>query len=119
MSKFPAEVTIKDFTLKNGKYHLKNNNKKGLLVVYAPWCGYCQMLAPEWKKFYNKNKDKYTIRALNADNEKGGNKQVASGLGVQGFPTIKLIESSGKIGNTFEGERNTENFEKYLSSNNI
>ena len=113
------EVTIKDFKLKDGEYFLKNNGKKGLLLIYAPWCGYCQMLAPEWKRFYTKHKDNYVIKSLNVENKQAGNNKISEALGVQGFPTIKTIETSGKITKNFEGERNIKNFEKYLSGNNI
>ena len=87
------------------------NGKKGLVVIYAEWCGYCQMLAPEWKKFAKESK--YMVKAINADN--GSNKKIVNKIGVQGFPTIKYVNSEGKIGETFSGERNIEEFEKYLA----
>jgi thiol-disulfide isomerase/thioredoxin len=111
------EVTIKDFDYKpsTGNFTLNNNGKKGLLLIYAPWCGFCQMLTPEWKKFYQKNKEKYIIKALNVENKNAGNKRIVEKLNIQGFPTIKFIHTNGKIGENYSNERNIENFEKYLS----
>ena len=109
------EVTINDFKYDNGNFYLKNNKKKGLIVIYAPWCGYCNMLAPIWSKFAKEYKNEYTIKALNVENKRAGNKKMAEQLGVQGFPTIKYIDESGKIGKTYEGDRSKEDFKKFLS----
>lgn len=115
MNKFSnkIEVTIKDFKVQNNKFYLKNNGKKGLIVIYAPWCGYCQMLVPIWKKLAENND--YTIKALNAENEKEGNKRMANQLGVEGFPTIKYIDKNGQIGENYQGERNIQDFINFLS----
>ena len=109
-----VEVVADNFNLKDNLY-VKNVNKKGLLLVYAPWCGFCQMLTPEWKNFVKKFGKKYTIKALNVENKKGGNGHISEKLGVNGFPTIMYIDENGKIGSVYEGERNVEAFDDYLS----
>ena len=107
-------LALKDFKLRDGDYYLKSN-KGGFLLIYAPWCGYCTMLKPEWVNFNKKNGKKYLIKTLNVENEKGGNKRLANNLGIGGFPTILFVTKTGKITSTkFDGDRSIENFEKYL-----
>ena len=114
-NKFSNKVEIKANELKyrNGSFYVRNKEgKKGLVVIYADWCGYCQMLAPIWKKFIVEYQDKYNIRALNSD---GVNKMILEKIGVGGFPTIKYINKEGKIQDNYEGDRNINGFVNYLS----
>lgn len=110
-----VEVSSKDINYKNDSFYLKNKyNKNGLLVVYAPWCGYCQMLAPTWKKFAKEYSDKFLIKALNIEGDPS-NKRVSEKMGVEGFPTILYVDKDGKIEGKYEKDRNIKEFVKYLS----
>lgn len=114
MKSFSNELTMNDFKLKDGNYIIKKNNgKKGLLLVYAPWCGYSKMIGPEWREF-NKNK-KYFVTALNVEKKNSGNKIIAKELNISGYPTIKYVNKDGKVLDTYDSDRNIEGFIKYLS----
>lgn len=56
---------------------------------YAPWCGHCQKLAPEWKKAANNLKGMVTIAAVDCDVE--ANKALCGMYEIKGFPTIKVF----------------------------
>lgn len=58
-----------------------------IIEFYAPWCGHCKSLTPEWKKAATALKGIVKIGALDAD-EHGS---FAGRFGVQGFPTIKVF----------------------------
>jgi len=66
-----------------------------LIEFYAPWCGHCQRLAPEWEKAAQNLKGIVKIGAVNCDEEK--NKGLAGNFGIQGFPTIKFFPSEQKV----------------------
>ena len=63
---------------------------------YAPWCGHCRNLKPEYEKAAKGLKDLAQVVAINCDDEV--NKQFCGGMGVQGFPTLKIVKPSKKPG---------------------
>ena len=70
-----------------------DKNNMNLVLFYAPWCGYCKVLMPDWEKLYNTydsktvNNKKVNIVKVNCDE----NKVMAEQYDIQGFPTIKLL----------------------------
>ncbi|XP_048781442.2 protein disulfide-isomerase A6-like [Ostrea edulis] len=78
----------------------------GLVLVefYAPWCGHCQQLAPEWKKAATALKGVVKIAAVNADEHQslGGQYQ------IQGFPTIKVFGANKNSPSDYQGGRNAD-----------
>lgn len=62
-----------------------NSNELWLVEFYAPWCGHCKNLAPEWEKAANVLKGIVKIGAIDAD----AYKTIGGKYGVRGFPTIK------------------------------
>jgi len=60
-----------------------------LVEFYAPWCGHCKNLAPEWIKLAKTYQGIIKVAAVNGDEEK----ELAGAFKVQGFPTIKLFPS--------------------------
>lgn len=71
--------------------------KKGIWLVefYAPWCGHCKSLAPEYEKAARALEGIANIAAINSDSEK-------TDVQIQGFPTIKLFVD-GKVSDYNEG----------------
>ena len=90
--------TDDDFTIKNGSVKLKNDGKrKGAFVAfYAPWCGYCKMLAPAWNG-YAEQLNNSSVQFLAVDCTKSNCDKVASALNIQAYPTVKFVETSGEV----------------------
>ena len=63
---------------------------------YAPWCGHCQNLKPAYEKAAKGLKDLAQVAAINCDDE--SNKAFCGGMGVQGFPTLKVVKPGQKLG---------------------
>lgn len=72
-----------------------NRNLPWFVEFYAPWCGHCKNLKPEYIKLASKLKGIANIGAVDCDNK--NNQPLAQQYGIQGFPTLKLITPSGKI----------------------
>ena len=56
---------------------------------YAPWCGHCKSLAPEWEKAATELKGIAVLAKLDAQD----NSQAAQTYQIQGFPTLKWFEN--------------------------
>jgi thiol-disulfide isomerase/thioredoxin len=91
--------TDDDFTIENGSVKLKNEdgNRKGAFVAfYAPWCGYCKMLAPAWNGYAEQlNNSSVQFLAVDCTNNKCN--KVASALNIEAYPTVKFVEASGEV----------------------
>ena len=64
-----------------------------MVEFYAPWCGHCKNLAPEWKKAAKALKGIMDVVAVDAS---GDLQSIGAKYGVQGFPTIKFFGGDGK-----------------------
>jgi protein disulfide-isomerase A6 len=94
-----VQLTAKDF----------NKVKTGIWLVefYAPWCGHCQRLTPEYEKAAKGLKGIANIAAIDASNEK-------IDVQIQGYPTIKLYVD-GKA-TDYSGERTASGIVNFMLS---
>jgi protein disulfide-isomerase A6 len=69
-------------------------NSKDIWMVefYAPWCGHCKNLEPEWNAAASELVGKVKFAKIDATE----NGQLASKFGVKGYPTIKYFEYGKK-----------------------
>ena len=86
----------------------KIGQDSGVLVEYfAPWCGHCQRLAPEYEKLadaFAHKKDKVAIAKVDGDANRG----LSDRIGLQGFPTIKWYPANSVQGEDYMGERTVQ-----------
>ena len=69
-----------------------------LVEFYAPWCGHCKSLAPQWAKAAAELKGKVKLGALDAT----VHTVKAGQYGIQGFPTIKFFPGGPKTQSSVE-----------------
>ena len=60
------------------------------LQFYAPWCGHCKALAPEYAKAATALKDEPAMLGKVDATE---HKEVGGRFGIQGFPTLKFFKN--------------------------
>ncbi|KAF7645607.1 hypothetical protein LDENG_00201250 [Lucifuga dentata] len=75
-----------------------------LVEFYAPWCGHCRNLAPDWKKAATALKGVVKIGAVDADQHKS----LGSQYGVRGFPTIKIFGAQKNKPEEYQGGRSSQ-----------
>jgi protein disulfide-isomerase A1 len=94
--------------LTSGSYSdfLKNNDV-AFVEFYAPWCGHCKHLAPEWKKLATTLKGKLPVAKVDCTTEQS----VCSEEGVEGYPTIKFFKKGQPI--PYNGERSAEDMQEW------
>ncbi|WZN60804.1 protein disulfide isomerase [Chloropicon roscoffensis] len=97
-----SDTSIKKLLKKDGVY---------LVEFFAPWCGHCKALKPEYEKLAKAMKGVSTVAAIDVDT----NKEAASKHGIKGLPTIKAFSvTNGKV--DFEEEYKGERTAKALSN---
>lgn len=89
---------------------LKNNNVT-LIEYFAPWCGHCQRLEPEYKKAALMLKE-HGIRLANINCDEKENKEFCNDLGIRGYPTLKIFNNGNK--DDYEGPRDADGIFKYM-----
>ena len=67
-----------------------------LLDVWAPWCGPCRAMAPQFKAAAVKLEPRARLLKLNSDNDPA----VSAELGVRGIPALFLFQDGRVIGHT-------------------
>jgi len=89
-----------------------NKASYAFVEFYAPWCGHCKSLAPEYEKFGAafEGKDDVVIAKVDAD----AHKELGSRFGVTGFPTLKLF-TKGKP-EDYTGGRTLEDLIQFVNS---
>ncbi|KAF8414166.1 hypothetical protein HHK36_002165 [Tetracentron sinense] len=80
-----------------------------IVEFFAPWCGHCKKLEPEWKKAANNLKGKVKLGHVDCDAEKS----LMSRFNVQGFPTILVFGSDKDSPFPYEGARAASAIESF------
>lgn len=96
---------------------LVGKDKAALVEFYAPWCGHCKSMAPEYAALgaaYEAStnaKDLLLIGKVDATQERDLGKR----FGVTGFPTLLYFAPGSLKPEKYQGGRTAEDFAKYLS----
>lgn len=89
---------------------IAKSNYTSIVEFYAPWCGHCKNLAPAYQTAAKSLAGIAKVAAVNCDEEM--NKPFCGQMGVQGFPTLKIIRPGKKPGKPtvedYQGPRNAK-----------
>jgi len=108
----PTAVTV--LTESNFASIVKDPTKDVLVEFYAPWCGHCKKLAPDYEKVGQsfEGESNVVIAKLDADDHKS----VATEFGVTGYPTLKWFPKDNKAGEAYEGGRSPQDFVDFINA---
>ena len=89
---------------------------KGAFVkFYAPWCGHCKKLKPDWDRLGEEYESSET--AIIGKVDCTVEKELCSEYGVQGFPTLKYFQQGVDGANDYEGGRAFDDLKTFASEN--
>ena len=93
----------------------KETGKPIIVFFYTDWCGFCQRFAPTFDKI-TKVKDikkNFAIAFVNCEKEE--NQPLMQEYGVQGFPTVYVVDKNGKKTQLENGTFFNEDSKKVVS----
>jgi len=89
-------------------------NKHVLVEFYAPWCGHCKKLAPDYEKLAKIFSTEADVVVANLDATE--NAASANKFSVSGYPTIKWFPKDNKAGVDYNGGRSLEEFVQFINT---
>lgn len=101
---YPSSSNVIDLTSSNFDRLVLNSDEIWVVEFYAPWCGHCQQLVPEYQKAANALKGVVKVGAVNADDDK----ELGGKYGVRGFPTIKIFGANKNKPDDYNGARTAQ-----------
>ncbi|OUM64207.1 hypothetical protein PIROE2DRAFT_51355 [Piromyces sp. E2] len=85
-----------------------------LVKYFAPWCGHCKALAPEFAKAATTLKeDKILLAEVDCTVES----DICNEVGVRGYPTLKVYRN-GKASD-YKGQRTADSIVSYMKKQNL
>ena len=105
---------VVDITNDNYKELVADSTKDIMLEFYAPWCGHCKSLKPEYKKLAAafKDDDSVMIAAMDATAN-----DIPKGFDVQGYPTVMWIPGNTKKPVSYDDDREASAMIAYVKAN--
>lgn len=84
-----------------------------MVEFYAPWCGHCKNLAPEWQLASEtfQPSDGVKFGAVDATE----NSALADKYGVKGYPTIKFFPKGSTQAQDYDGGRTADTLVKWVN----
>uniref|UniRef100_A0A1B0CEJ6 protein disulfide-isomerase n=1 Tax=Lutzomyia longipalpis TaxID=7200 RepID=A0A1B0CEJ6_LUTLO len=101
---YPSSSDVVDLTPANFDRLVLQGDAVWVVEFYAPWCGHCKSLVPEYQKAATALKGAVKVGAMNADEHKS----LAGEYGVRGFPTLKIFGANKKSPIDYSGQRTAD-----------
>ncbi|EDS42910.1 disulfide isomerase [Culex quinquefasciatus] len=86
-----------------------------LVMFYAPWCGHCKKLKPEYAKAAELVRGEDPPIALAKVDCTEGGKETCNKFSVSGYPTLKIFKN-GEVSQEYSGPREASGIAKYMKS---
>ncbi|XP_061680725.1 protein disulfide isomerase family A, member 8 [Syngnathoides biaculeatus] len=110
---FPASASSRGDVLVLGDAdfdYLASERDTMLVMFYAPWCGHCKKLAPEFEKAAGKLKGSVQLAKVDCTSQV----DTCGRFDVSGYPTLKIFRN-GRDSGSYDGPRSAEGLSQYMA----
>merc|ERR1719382_1972303 len=112
LSASSASAAVPSLTPEN--YESLTGGKTVFIKFFAPWCGHCKKMAPDWEKLSEEWEGNTVGLVAEVDCTAEG-KELCETNSVKGFPTLKWGDPSAL--EDYQGGRSLEDFQKFAKEN--
>jgi len=102
---FASQVAGKSVELNPRTFEEAIHTKNTFIKFYAPWCGHCKSLAPDWDTLADTYSASSSVLIGSVDCTAEGNEDLCQKYGVQGYPTLKVYKDGNTEGEDYSGGR--------------
>lgn len=96
-------------------YDAETAGKTVFLKMFAPWCGHCKKMKPDWDKLMSEFEGSATQLVADVDCTSDGGKPLCDANGVKGFPTLKWGDPTDL--QDYQGGRSLDDLRKFAEEN--
>jgi thioredoxin 1 len=101
---------ITELTDKNIESFIFDSDKTAVVDFWAPWCGPCKAMAPEFENFENAHSQHFVVGKVNVDDYP----EIAGVFNIFSIPTIVVFDG-GEVAKTIVGARTAEKLASELT----
>ncbi|KAJ2959631.1 hypothetical protein NQZ79_g4932 [Umbelopsis isabellina] len=102
-----AKSDVVDLDAKSFDKHVQKEDLT-LVEFFAPWCGHCKALAPEWEKAATELSGTVKLAKVDCTVEQ----DICTGQDVKGYPTIKVFRNG--VPSEYGGPRQADGIVSYM-----
>jgi len=90
------------------------DGKTAFIMFYAPWCGHCKKMKPDWHKAMRKVRKHKFVEMGKVDCTSDGGKPLCEENGVKGYPTIMYGDPTAL--ESYEGGRDKDTLVEFAKN---
>lgn len=106
----PFDGSVRVLVGKNFQEVVYDTTKDVFVEFYAPWCGHCKSLAPEYERVAETFQSDDSIVVAKIDSTANE----VEGIAISGFPTLKFFPANNKAGIDYRGDRNEQGITEFI-----
>jgi protein disulfide-isomerase A6 len=111
---FASQVAGKSVELDPQSFEQAIQSKNTFVKWYAPWCGHCKALAPDWDALAEKYSASSSVLIASVDCTTEENKDLCQQYGVSGYPTLKYFKDGSSEGQDYGGGRGLDELDSFV-----